>query len=354
MGMEGIKSIAPLDTLFRMDKLPFKMTLATMLRATYWAQNQCSYQKAEEIMKNVYGIFINDDTIRQITNYIGEIVFTEDCRKADELYTLYNQGKMPYPQDKTGILYIETDGAALNTRLKDENGSTWRENKLGVVFSSDNIHSWHDKHNEKQHRILKREYVSYIGSCSEFRKHLLSCAVKNGYGAYKETVLLSDGAAWIRNLRDDIFPDAQHILDYFHLCENVYTFAKYLFGLDEEKYKPWAEDICKALKKSNSNQVLKELLPFKDKRLPNCSVNLYHYIANNVNNIDYKKYLQCGYFIGSGAIESGNKLILQRRLKQSGMRWNTKTAQFLLTLVSKEESGLWNSEVLNSVLNYLS
>jgi hypothetical protein len=328
------------------------MTLATMLRAAYWAQNQCSYQKAEEIMKDVYGIFINDDTIRLATNYVGEIVFKEDCRKAEETYALFERGKLPYPQDKSGILYIETDGAALNTRLKDETGSTWRENKLGLVFSSDNIHTWHDKHNVKQHKILKREYVSYIGSCQEFKKHLLSCAVKNGYGSYKKTILLSDGAAWIRNLCDEIFPDAIRILDYFHLCENVYTFAKHIFNMEETKYKPWADDICKSLKKSNSKQVLNELLPYKEKKPPNCDVNLYSYIENNIGSIDYEKYLKCGYYIGSGTIESGNKLILQRRLKQSGMRWNTKTAQFLLTLISKEESKLWGLDVLDSVINH--
>jgi hypothetical protein len=354
LATESIKSVVPLDSLLGLDKLPFKMTLATMLRAAYWAQNQCSYQRAEEIMKDVYGIFINDDTIRLITNYIGEIIFKEDCRKADEAYSLFEHGKTPYTQDKKGILYIETDGAALNTRVKDENGSTWRENKLGVVFSSDNIHTWHDKNNEKQHRILKREYVSYIGSCFEFRKHLLSCAIKNGYGSYKKTILLSDGATWIRNLCADIFPDAQQILDYFHLCENVYSYAKYLFNMDESKYNPWANDICKALKKSDSNQVLTELAKFKDKKLANCSINLYGYISNNIRNIDYATYLQKGYFIGSGAVESGNKIILQRRLKQSGMRWNAETAQFLLTLVSKEESGLWSSEVLRYVSESLS
>ena len=354
MKKEGVKSIAPLDSLFKMDKLPFKITLAAMIKAAYWAQNQCSYQKAEEIMKDVYSIYINDDTIRLITNNIGEIVFKADCKKADKTYAQLESGKLAYPQDKNGILYIETDGAALNTRIKDESGSSWRENKLGIVFSSDNIRIWRDKHNEKQHRILKKEYVSFIGSCTEFKKHLLSCAVKNGYGSYKKTILLSDGAAWISNMRDEIFPDALHILDYFHICENVYTFAKYLFNMDEKKYRPWADDICKSLKNSDANQVLKELLPYKEKQPANCSVNLYGYITNNINKIDYKNYIKNGYFIGSGAIESGNKLILQRRLKQSGMRWNTETAQFLLTLISKEESGLWNLEVLGNVLDFLS
>ncbi|MCL2087844.1 MAG: hypothetical protein FWH05_09680 [Oscillospiraceae bacterium] len=354
METEGIKSVAPLDTLFKADKLPFKMTLATMLKAAYWAQNQCSYQNAEEIMNSIHGIFINDDTIRSIANYVGEIVFREDCRKADKAYELLLSGKLPYPQDINGTLYIETDGAALNTRHKDETGSTWRENKLGVIFSSDNIHSWIDKHNEKQHRIQKREYVSYIGTCSEFKKHLLSCALKNGYGSYKKTILISDGAIWIRNLREEIFPDALQILDYYHLCENVHTFAKYLFNMDETKYKPWADDICKALKKSQFQEVLKELLPYKNKKPGACPVNIYGYIENNLSSIDYAKYLKKGYFIGSGAVESGNKIILQRRLKQSGMRWNTKSAQSLLTLVSKEESGLWGLEVLGAVLDFLS
>jgi hypothetical protein len=305
-------------------------------------------------MKDVYGIFINDDTIRLATNYIGEVVFKEDCRKADEAYAAFEGGQLPYSQDKNGVLYIETDGAALNTRKKDEAGSTWRENKLGLVFSSDNIYSWTDKHGNKQHKIKKREYVSYVGSCVEFKKHLLSCALRNGYGAYKKTVLISDGAVWIRNLCDEVFPDAQRILDYFHLCENVYTYAKHLFNFNEDKYRPWATDICKTLKKSDAKQVFAELELQKGKSLSSCPINLYNYIKNNIDNIDYVKYIQSGYFIGSGGIESGNKLILQRRLKRSGMRWNVKTAQFLLTLVSKEESDLWNSDVLDAVLNHFS
>ena len=251
-------------------------------------------------------------------------------------------------------MYIETDGAALNTRHKNDAGSTWRENKLGVAFSPDNIRRWHDKHNERQHRIQKREYVSFIGPSEEFKKHLLSCALKNGYGLYKKTILISDGATWIRNIRKEVFPDALQILDYYHLCENVYTFAKHLFNMNEAKYKPWADKVCKALKKSGYKDVLNELALYKDKKLAGCQVNLYGYIENNIDSIDYANYIKKGYFIGSGAVEGGNKIILQRRLKQSGMRWNTDSAQSLLTLVSKEESGLWNSEVLRTVFDFFS
>jgi hypothetical protein len=65
-----------------------------------------------------------------------------------------------------------------------------------------------------------------------------------------------------------------------------------------------------------------------------------------INSIDYASYLEKGYFIGSGAIESANKIILQKRLKQAGMRWNVDSAQSLLTLRAKRESGLWLTDVV--------
>ncbi len=62
-----------------------------------------------------------------------------------------------------------------------------------------------------------------------FHKALKGCALRNGYGDYKETVIISDGAAWIANMAEEMFPDAQHILDLFHLKKNVYDFAKNKF-----------------------------------------------------------------------------------------------------------------------------
>jgi hypothetical protein len=231
----------------------------------------------------------------------------------------------------------------LNTRRKDESGSSWRENKLGVIFSSDNIHAWTNHRGEKQRQILKREYVAYIGGASEFKKHLLACALKNGYGAYEKTVIISDGATWIRNMREELFPDAQQILDYYHLCENVNTFAKHIFGPEPSQYAKWAEETCALLKASKYQKVLSDLKKRKKPHL--CPIDLYGYIQNNAENIDYAHYIKEGLFIGSGAVESGNKSVLQQRLKQAGMRWNTQSAQCLLSLRAKYKSKLWRQEV---------
>ena len=343
--LNGLKSVVPLDSYFGLAGLPFKITPSAMLKIAYWAQNQSSYQRAESAVAEVMHIKMNDDTIRLITNHVGNIVFSNDCKKADESFAALKNGKLHFPSNIDGVVYIQTDGAALNTRAKNEAGSTWRENKLGEVFSSKDIHFWTDKKGRRQHQITKKEYVSFIGAVSDFKKHLLACALRGGYGRFKKAVILSDGATWIRNMAEEIFPDAQQILDFYHLCENVNTYAKQMFNMDESKYKPWAKNICDCLRASQYQHVLYELETLKNKKLKGCTVNLYGYISNNIKNIDYATYEKNGYFIGSGAIESGNKIILQDRLKRAGMRWNTATAQAMLTLRTKAESNRWFLDV---------
>jgi hypothetical protein len=341
----GSRSVVPVDDWLGVSKLPFRMSVKAMLEVAFWAQNQCSYQRAEEILGR-NGMAVNDTTIREVANYVGNYVFERDRRHAEETMARYNKCEIPFPRDRDGVLYIEADGAALNTRQRDESGSTWRENKLGEVFSSDDIRWWTDKHGDRQHVLMRKEYTSYIGPVEEFKKHLLACAIRNGYGNYKATVLIGDGATWIRNMREELFPDAQQILDYYHLCENVNNYAKHLFNMDESRSKPWADRICAALKAGKYKDVLRELGEPSDNKAASPPVNLYGYIENNSNSIDYPAYIEKGYFIGSGALESGNKLVLQQRLKQAGMRWNACTAQPLLTLKSKCESNLWQKDVV--------
>jgi len=338
--------VVPLDDWLGISRQPFKMSVKAMLEVAFWAQNQCSYQRAEEILER-NGMAVNDTTVREVANYVGSYVFRRDCRQTEEAVAKYHKSEIPFTWDRDGVLYIETDGATLNTRQKDENGSTWRESKLGEVFSSDDIRRWTDKHGKPQHTLTRREYVSYIGPAEEFKKHLLACAIRNGYGSYKETVLLSDGATWIRNMKEELFPDAQQILDFYHLCENVNDYAKSIFNMDESRYRPWVEQVCAALKAGKYRDVLLELgKPVGNRKAAAPPVNLYSYIVNNSDNIDYPTYIDKGYFIGSGAIESGNKIVLQQRLKQAGMRWNVSSAQPLLTLKAKCESNLWGKDVI--------
>jgi hypothetical protein len=333
-------SEVPLDAELNLTELPYKMTQELMLEVSFYGQNQSSFMDASAMVKRAMGLEINKETIREITEDIGNRVFENDIKKANHLLNNMHEIEMkPDEEKKDGVLYIMTDGAAVNTRVEDENGSTWRENKTVIVFTDKDM----IKRKDGGNIIINKEYAAFIGSAEAFRGHVLNAAVNAGYGRIKEVVIIADGATWIRNMANELFPEATQILDLYHLKENIYTYSKHKFAQNEKEYVAFAEDLIAKIEKGKAKEALK-LLP-ENENLPTGVVNLRTYITNNIDKINYPEYKSKGFFVGSGAIESANKVVVQRRLKQAGMRWSITGAQSLLTLRAKVESNLWDSHV---------
>ena len=61
--------------------------------------------------------------------------------------------------------------------------------------------------------------------------------------------------------------------------------------------------------------------------------------------MNYPAYKQKGYFVGSGAIESGNIRLMQNRMKLQDMRWKLVSGQGMLSLKAKYESNKWGDVV---------
>ncbi len=339
------KEIIPFDEFLGIDKLPFKITKEMMVEMAFCGQNQVSFSNAKMLLKKYYNIESNTDTILQVTEFVGKLVFEDDDEKAQEVYANIANIEIDKPQTKD-TLYIEIDGAAINTRVEDENGSTWKENKLAILFDDKNLYRRKDGSN----KIISKEYVTYFGGVEEFQKHLFSCTLKHDFQSYKNVIFISDGATWIRNMINEFYPNAIQILDLFHLKENISDYAKVIFKDNDTKIKNFCERTIERIYNKEFDLIFKELKKYQDIKLPTGVVNLASYIENNKNKMDYRLYESNGWFVGSGAIESSNKIVAQRRLKQSGMRWSVKGAQFLLSLRAKFESGLWNSVVRKRVL----
>ena len=59
--------------------------------------------------------------------------------------------------------------------------------------------------------------------------------------------------------------------------------------------------------------------------------------------MDYKYYLRIGKgIIGSGAIESAHRTVIQCRMKRSGQRWSKKGAKNMLCLRTIKMNNQWN------------
>jgi len=310
------------------------MTKALMREVAYMAQNQASFGKAESMLRRAYNIDVNRETIRDIAESMGSKAFEADSHKAEEM--IEGIASLGSDEKEDGVVYIMVDGAAVNTRIEDENGSTWRENKLAIAFSDKMV----IKRKDGSGIITKKEIAPLIGSCDEFKKHALFASERAGYGYIRETVFISDGATWIRNMCDEIFPDAVQILDLYHLKENIYSYSKFLHGNDEVATARWAKAVILKIEEEHDIDGALSLIP-ENISLPNGIVNLRTYIINNRSKMNYPEYRKRRYYVGSGSVESSNKTVVHRRLKCAGMRWSVKGAQAMLTLRAKEESGRW-------------
>jgi hypothetical protein len=373
--------IFPLDIVLGVDTLPHNITVNAMLKISHIAQGCSSYQEASQSLFR-HGLKIDPATIMSVTNHIGRLAFNNEMAAAEEFYDYFLSGKFNYRPDKEGIVYIEMDGAFVNTRDKSEKGnSSWHENKLGLVFSDDGkrlvkrrkpqTEIIHPKYGIVRPRyvLTRKAYTSYVGSVDVFKKLLLKVAVNNGYGKYNKPVLISDGATWIKNVREELFPDAAHILDYYHLCEKVWDFSKQYFqipgsdiqkkkrvvtAIDHPNYpkcKAWAEEMCETILQGKIEEVI-NIVSKKEISMKFQKDKLSTYMENNIDTTKYDIFIAKGYDIGSGAIESSNKSVLQKRLNGPGMRWHIDSAQNMVTLTAKNKSERWYEDVVIPIKKY--
>ena len=332
------KGGSPLDVelkLFGDHKVTMRM--ADLL--TYSGQVAMSFEKASELMFKYTGMEIGESLIRTVTEETGEKVFQHDMKNAEQTYR--NPEKtIPFvlPKDKKdGVLYIMMDGSSVNTIQKDECGSSWREMKLGLIFAD------YDRIKTKDGKVIltQKEYVTYFGEVGAFKKLIFDATARSGYGRIKEVVVIGDGAHWIWNMCEEIFPEAVEILDYYHLSENVHKFGRYLHPDNDIEMKKWSKDILDKVDSGKVEQIIDELPDLEGVTLPDHVPNLKKYIKNNKKRVEYPDYKKKGYYIGSGAIESGNKMVIQQRMKQSGMRWSLSGGQQIAALRAKYCSNNW-------------
>ena len=366
----GTTSVYPLDIYLGTDKLPFKVSASAALVIAKIGITSASYEAAALRLKEDYKWDIGATEVREICDYIGDIVLQEDKRLAKQTVQNYNRKELrserPGRRPKNGfVLYCEMDGAMFNTRKSTESSdansdgnskqrkkdsSTWKENKLGVVFRSDDLIETNelDENGFPIMRIGKREYICTTEGVDAFRERLLYIMMKNGLKDASKVVIISDGAIWIGNTKNMYVPNAVRILDLFHLKSSVMRFAQFIFGNNSEKYMPWWGEVCKQLEEGKWREVLArpEVAIYKEKDTPPGVVNLYRYILNNCDAIDYPTYKAEGYFVGSGAVESANKTVLEERMKLAGMQWCLTSAERILALRAKLKSGLWEAEVV--------
>jgi len=278
---------------------------------TYAGQMDC-YGRSEEIMEKFTSVKVNPSQVYRVTDYVSASLQEEDM-KSERILELVS---------KEDVLYVEIDGSMVCTRNKE----SWKEIKLGRLFKgSDCLNP-----NTASSYLCNSQYVGHFGTSVDFGKKLSH--VIDTYGDLKnKLVFITDGAAWIREWIADHYPLSSSVLDFFHAMEHLYEFADKAFPGTGIERSEWCDCQKALLLASDVETVLTNIGSTRAKEEDKHK--LINYYTNNKKRMRYKQFrnIGCG-IIGSGAIESAHRTVIQKRMKLSGQRWSTKGVENMLRL----------------------
>ncbi|MBI2731205.1 MAG: hypothetical protein HYX40_10700, partial [Sphingobacteriales bacterium] len=114
------------------------------------------------------------------------------------------------------------------------------------------------------------------------------------------------------------------------------------FFKNKEQEQLWTQQQKELLLESKTTEVIENIIRLSGPK-NKAAEKLIAYYRSNLHRMGYKKYLQIGNgLIGSGAIESAHRTVIQKRMKQSGQRWSTGGARNMLNLRVVRKNKQWN------------
>ena len=159
-----------------------------------------------------------------------------------------------------------------------------------------------------------------------------------------------DGAEWQQKFIDLHCPDAVRILDWCHAAEYLSKAGQAAFGAGTAEASEWLGIQLHQLKHGEPEEVLRSLRGLclelagggeKGSEALRTVKRSMEYLKKRKGQIRYAEFQAQGYPIGSGAVESANKLVVEARLKGPGMHWARKNVDPMLALRTVVCSDRW-------------
>lgn len=167
-------------------------------------------------------------------------------------------------------------------------------------------------------------------------------------GAHKaaELTFVADAAPWIwkraPDLRKALGIDAarfHEVVDYFHVVQRLSEFSKSQ-GWTEEYRLSWYATQKRRLK-GGDIEAIEAVFRQIFKRDPEELKKQVEYFSTHRERLRYAPFRQRGLPIGSGAVESAVRRVINLRLKGSSVCWTEEHAEGLLHLRAHAKSGRW-------------
>lgn len=299
-----------------------------------------SFQESSDLLRELAAVRVSAKQVERCAEDLGREI-AEDERQHAECADAPDCSTMYAALDGTGIPMRASE--LVNRPGKQEDGSAkTREVKLCTVFTA-------ESRNEHGHAVRDKGSVSYsaaieTAACqetdenlSEFAQRVQRETNRRGFIEAKRQVVVGDGAHWIWNIADELFPEAIQILDIFHAKQHLSEVASAIFTGQETLASSWGHLRRHQLDTGEIDDILAELAVHASEcdEARKCA----EYIKKNRHRMRYPEFRKLGLCVSSAVVEAGCKVAIGTRLKRAGMHWSMPGANAIIALRCNRLSG---------------
>jgi hypothetical protein len=273
------------------------------------------FEQARELLRDLLGMQVSKATARRATLATGEAALAV-C-EAEQERLQQEAPQAPAGADKQAM---SGDGAFVHLV-----GGEWVEVKtltIGEVART--------KRGEV--RMQQISSFSRLADAERFAEAALVETHRRGLERAAEVCAVQDGAEWLQGLVDYHRADAVRILDFAHAASAVSDIGEAVRAAGGRLPATWLEGVLHRLKHQGPQRVLTHLARLTARYPSEASQEKLSYVQKRETHMQYPTYQQAGWPIGSGNVESANKVVVEARLKGAGMRWGRQNVNPMLVL----------------------
>jgi hypothetical protein len=311
-----------------------------------------SFEHAQRELKS-HGLNLPLKEVRRIATHLGAQVLTR--RKRDLLD--YRDGRMPAGQELAGkrvACCIDAGKSRLRRVTRKQRGkgkdkkqrrrykTDWRDVKLLIIYEI----------NDKGEKVrTSQPWIDGTFAGPDEAMELLAMHLHRLGAAQAEVVVfLADGAPWIWERVEWVakrvglrWEQWHFVLDFWHAAQHVGSALAQVPIADKErrrlyrKLRKWlkagkawemTQELRRLGEKHGVLQAMQEDLGYLEKHEDHC-------------HLDYARFLRQGLPIGSGAVESAIRRVINLRIKGPGVFWEEENAEGMVVLRAAVLSGRW-------------
>ena len=279
------------------------------------------FEQAAQMLGDLLGVQVSAETARRLAVQMGAWM---DVAQLEDTSVPSTE---PADRSVPERCVMSADGAMISLVHKQ-----WVEVRTVAIGEPVNQEST-GKPDEQEIHVNHLSYFSHLADASTFIELAAGEIRRRKVTQARQVCAVTDGAEWCQAFVGRYRPNAVRILDFPHAAEHLSTLLE---GCAQAGVRLPAQMLSRCLhvlKHRGPAPLLRMANRLSPERASQKGISEHiEYFQKRTTLMQYPQFQAQGWPIGSGVVESANKLVVQARLKGPGMHWARTNVNPMLAL----------------------